>query len=119
MVQSMIRSEVSSIAELTEYLTGDKEGFPDGFEEMPSEVKWELGSLICQWAQAEAGDDKELCVNLMLLLNKLACVSFLMGRQFGKLEATVGLKKIAGHVPMCPTDFPTAQYKMADGYVGK
>lgn len=100
MVQSMIRSEVSSIAELTEYLTGDKEGFPDGFEEMPSEVKWELGSLICQLAQAQAGDDKEMCVNLMLLLNRWACVCFLMGRQFGKLEAAVGLRKIAGHVPI-------------------
>ena len=96
MLRSVILAEVSDVARLCDCLDGrgGVVDLPDGYGEVPECVYERLaGELLALTHLCGAGviDRQECCAGVMAVVN----VAFLMGRQYGKLEAAAGADVVA------------------------
>lgn len=101
MINEVIRAEITGIAQIAERVASGE--VPLGIGEMPCAINLNIGVLACRKALSEDELDR---------LKVLSYVSFLMGRQFGKLEAAQPLWVIAEAVPMVHTNWPSGLYDM-------
>jgi len=115
--ECLIRGEVSEIAGNCRSIM--EQGVQvKGWMEMPCELRWEIGKTavrIADGAYVNGTVQHEQC---MMTVANIMAVGFLMGREFGKLEAAIGLSAIAEAVPMSPCPNPTKEYAFTEEWVG-
>lgn len=102
MVRSMIEAEVGEIAELADWFD-ERNGvmrIPDGYGEMPVEVKVRLMEEIDSLRRMYNTDGIDV-TSFVEGMRGVIRMAFLMGRRFGKLEASSGVSAVAKTVRMC------------------
>lgn len=109
MVRAIIDADVTEIAELRDwvYRAWDDKAVV-GLGEMPLELAHRLG--MCSVDTMLTMDETESEEGKVDLLRTLVSVAFLMGRKFGNLESSTGLKNIVATVPMAPCIHKTIEY---------
>lgn len=109
MVRAMIDAEATEIAELGDlvYQTWDDAAVV-GLGEMPLELAHRLGvSAVDTMLTMDGTNSEDEKVDLLC---RLVSVAFLMGRKFGKLEASTDFRNIVSAVPMAPCTNKTIDY---------
>ena len=101
MVQSMIRAEVSEIADLPDCFDGRDGVFdlPEGHGEMPTEIKQRLAAEV----ESLRGMYSDGVIDGGEMVEAFRCVvklAFLMGRRFGTLETAAGVQNVSRTVKM-------------------